>query len=100
MAALGAYGPVAGCLLLNALALGMVLERLLLTGWALDKHPVVFFASAGGLYSGTGWYCRRYSPRIIDRYEDNEWVNRIPPVVVVLAYYARGFGLVLLSAIY
>jgi hypothetical protein len=98
--ALGAYGPVAWCLLLNASALALVLERLLQTEGSLAKHPVVFFAVAGCLYGGTIWYYNRHSRRIIDRYEDSTWVNRLPLVLMVVGYYAISFGLLLLSAIY
>ncbi|MBF9239616.1 hypothetical protein I2I05_19645 [Hymenobacter sp. BT683] len=99
-AALGAYGPVETGLLLNAIALSLVLARLLDVEWALDKHPVAFVALAGGVQVGAFWYYNRRSWRILNRYQDAEWVNRLPLVLVVMTYYALSFGLALLCALY
>jgi hypothetical protein len=98
--ALGAVGPVMSCLLLNTLALSLVLERLLQAGWVLVEHPVAFFAVGGCVCGGTVWYYNRNCWRILNRYEDSRWINRLPLVLVVVAYYALSFGAALLSGIY
>ena len=97
--ALGAFGPVMCCLLLNAVALSLVLERLLQVEWALAEHPVAIFAIGGCICGGTIWYYNRNSRRIIDRYEDSGWGN-LPLGLVVVAYYSLSFGVALLSGIY
>ena len=98
--ALGAFGPVMWCLLLNAVALGLVLERLLQVEWAMNEHPMAFFAIGGCVCGGTVWYYYRHSRRILDRYEGSGWANRLPLVLVVVAYYSLSFGAALLSGIY
>jgi hypothetical protein len=61
---------------------------------------VAFFAMAGCICGGTVWYYNLHSRRILDRYEDSGWVNRVPLVLVVVGYYSLSFGVALLSGVY